>query len=122
VGETVSVPDFDLRYPLVDQYSFNVEQQLPHGIALKIGYVGAHARNFLVPVNINQIPDNILVSYAGGTTNLSTKVTNPYYSKTVEGLPSTPFGVVGQTDCAARPNVASFSAVHIHHRYGKCRL
>jgi hypothetical protein len=96
VGGAISVPDFDLRYPLVDQYSFNVEQQLPQGIALKIGYVGAHARNFPVPVNINQIPDNVLASYAGGTTNLSTKVANPYYARTVGGLPSTPFGVIGQ--------------------------
>jgi trimeric autotransporter adhesin len=66
VGGAISVPDFNLRYPLVDQYSADVEQQLPHGIAFKIGYAGAHARNFPVPVNINQIPDNILAPYAGG--------------------------------------------------------
>lgn len=100
VGGSLSVPDFNLRYPLVDQYSASVEQQLPNGIVLKIGYVGAHARNFPVPVNINQLSNSVLSSYAGGNTRLSNKVANPYYAKAIGGYPSTPFGLV------ANPTVA----------------
>ncbi|WP_158791969.1 carboxypeptidase-like regulatory domain-containing protein [Granulicella sp. L60] len=108
VGGSVSVPSFGLRYPLVEQYSADIEQQLPDGIVLKIGYVGAHARNFPDPVNINQIPDNVLASYAGGATNLSAKVPNPYYSKTVGGYPSTPFGTIAQPTVARGQTLLPF--------------
>jgi hypothetical protein len=108
IGGSVTVPSFHMGYPLVEQYSADVEQQLPDGIALKIGYVGAHARNFPDPVNINQIPDNVLASYAGGTTNLSTKVANPYYSTTVGGYPSTPFGIIAQPTVAKGQTLLPF--------------
>ncbi len=108
VGGSVAVSSFGLRYPFVEQYSLDVEQQLPSGIALKIGYVGAHSRNFPDPVNINQIPDNVLASYAGGTTNLSAKVTNPYYAKTVGGYPSTPFGIIAQPTVAKGQTLLPF--------------
>jgi trimeric autotransporter adhesin len=100
IGGAVTVPSFGLRYPLVDQYSADIERELPSGFAIKIGYVGAHGRNLPDAVNINQIPDSVLASYAGGTTNLSAKVANPYYSKTVGGYPSTPFGVIAQPKVA----------------------
>jgi len=100
VGGTLTVPSFGLHYPFVEQYSASIEHQLPFGIALKLGYVGAHARNFGDPVNINQIPDNVLASYAGGTTNLSSKVANPYYATTVGSYPSTPFGIIAQPTVA----------------------
>lgn len=108
IGGSVSVPSFSLRYPFVEQYSADIEQQLPNGIALKIGYVGAHARNFPDPVNINQIPDSVLASYAGGSTNLSEKVRNPYYSKTVGGYPSTPFGIIAQPTVALGQTLLPF--------------
>jgi hypothetical protein len=98
------VQDRTKRFPFVEQYSVDLEQQMPYDIIVKIGYYGAHARNFANYTNINQIPDAVLASYAPGgsnsagitaTNNLSTKVANPYYSAvSIGGLP--PTGVVAQ--------------------------
>ncbi len=93
VGGAITAQTFGRRFPLVDQYSLDVEQQLPGGIALKVGYVGAHARNWGQSVGLDQVPDSLMASYAPGGANyglsLSTKVTNPYYASTVGGYPST---------------------------------
>ena len=108
VGGAITVPSFGLRYPLVEQYSADIEQELPSGFALKIGYVGAHGRELPDAVNINQVPDSVLASYARRMTNLSAKVANPYYSKTVGGYPSTPFGVIAQPKVALGQTLLPF--------------
>jgi len=97
-GGAVSVQSFGLRYPFVQQYSVNVQQQFGNSIVFKIGYVGAHARNLADPVNINQLPDSVLAQYAGGTTNLSSKIANPYYTPTTGSYPST--GTIAQKTVA----------------------
>jgi len=96
VGGAITVPAFHLGYPLVEQYSADIEKQLPSNIVLKIGYVGAHGRNLADALNINQIPNSVLAQYAGGTTSLASKVANPYYAATVGGYPSLPFGIIAQ--------------------------
>jgi hypothetical protein len=110
VGQSITVPAFHLYYPLVQQYSADVEKQLPDNIVLKIGYVGAHARNIQLPVNINQLSNSVLASYAPGGanagTNLSTKVTNPYYAASVSGYPTT--GVVAQKKVALAQTLLPF--------------
>jgi hypothetical protein len=75
-------PDQYRRSPIVDQYSFDVQQELPYGMALKLGWVGEHARNLPNTVNIDQIPD----SYLSQGSALATKITNPYYSPTGTGF------------------------------------
>jgi hypothetical protein len=93
VGGAVTAQTFGRRFPLVDQYSVDLEQQLPGGFALKVGYVGAHARNWGQNVGLDQVPDAIMTSYALGGANygssLSTKVSNPYYAPLIGGYPST---------------------------------
>jgi len=98
---TTGLQDYQKRFPFVEQYSLDVEHELPHDIVVKIGYYGAHARNFANYTNINQIPDNVLATYAPGGANagisLATgiggvKPANPYYAKTIGGIPAT--GVV----------------------------
>ncbi len=106
---TTGLQDDQKRVPFVDQYSLDVQHQFPKDVLVKVGYYGAHARNFANYTNINQIPDSVLASYAPGgsnaaglsaTNNLSTKVANPYYSGVyVGGLP--PQGVV-QTPTVAK--------------------
>lgn len=102
VGGSITVPSSNLHPPLVQQYSLDVEQQLPGRIVVKVGYVGAHGRNLANTVNINQLSNSILASYAPGGanagTNLSTSVTNPYYATTVGGYPST--GVIAKKTVA----------------------
>ena len=90
--------EFGRRYPFMQQYSVDVQQHLPYDVVLKISYIGAHGRNFLNATNINQLPDSVLSTYAGGTANLTTKVTNPYYATKVGGLPST--GVLASSTVA----------------------
>jgi hypothetical protein len=110
VGSSIAVPSFHLGYPLVEQYSADIERQLSDSIVLKIGYVGAHGRNLANSVNINQLSDSILASYAPGGVNagtsLSTKVTNPYYAATVAGYPST--GVIAQKKVALGQTLLPF--------------
>ena len=100
VGGAVTAQAFGRRFPLVDQYSVDLEQQLPGGFALKVGYVGAHARNWGQSVGVDQVPDAIMASYAPGGANygssLSTKVPNPYYAPKVGGYPST--GVISNAN------------------------
>ena len=90
-GGTVTAQSFGRRFPLVDQYSMDIEQQLPWGIALKVGYVGAHARNWGQNVGLDQVPDSVMANYAPGGANygssLSTKVANPYYAPKIGGYP-----------------------------------
>ena len=89
VGGSVTAKPFNLHYPVVDQYSMDVEQQLPWKIALKVGYVGAHGKNWGQSVNADQLADPIMATYAASATNLSTKVPYAYYAPTVFGYPST---------------------------------
>lgn len=99
---TTGLQDYGKRFPFVEQYSLDVQRQLPHDILVKVGYYGAHARNYANYTNINQIPDSVLATYAPGGVNsgvnLSTKVPNPYYAKTIGGLPAT--GVVSTSTVA----------------------
>ncbi len=110
VGSAITVPSFGLRYPLVQQYSADAEQQLSNSIVLKIGYVGAHGRNLSDSVNIDQLPDSVLAQYAPNGqyagTSLSTPVTNPYYAPAVNGYPST--GVVAQKTVALGQTLLPF--------------
>jgi hypothetical protein len=93
---TTGLQSYRKHFPLVEQYSLDVQQLFPHDVLIKLGYYGAHARNFANYTNINQIPDAVLAQYAPGGvhygTNLATKVANPYYATTIGGLPAT--GVV----------------------------
>jgi hypothetical protein len=105
---TTGLQDFHKRNPFVEQYSVDMEQHFAYDILVKIGYYGAHARNWTNYTNINQVPDAVLATYAPGGANagvnLSTgpggaKPANPYYSKVnIGGLP--PTGVVASANVA----------------------
>jgi hypothetical protein len=99
---TTGLQDYAKHVPFVEQYSLDVQHEFPKDILVKVGYYGAHASNFANYTNINQIPDSVLASYAPGGANagtsLATKVANPYYAKTIGGLPAT--GVVSTSTIA----------------------
>lgn len=71
VGSSLSLIDQARKAPFFQSYSADIQQELPHGFALKIGYVGGHGRNQPNSVNINQLPDNY---YALGNAALTNKV------------------------------------------------
>jgi hypothetical protein len=94
-GGSLSFVDPNRRSPFVYQYSSDLQQELPYGFALKIGYVGAHARNLANSFNLNQLQDRVrsTLGYpAGGTCTtgvncLNDSVTNPVYvSSTANGV------------------------------------
>lgn len=60
IGSTISVIDQHRKAPLYESYSADIERELPYGFALKVGYVGGHARNQSNNMNINQLQDSYL--------------------------------------------------------------
>ena len=75
IGSTLTVIDQKRAAPFYQSYSADIQRELPAGFALKIGYVGGHARNQPNNENINQLADGF---YAAGATALAAKVTNNY--------------------------------------------
>ncbi|MCU1222202.1 MAG: TonB-dependent receptor plug [Edaphobacter sp.] len=75
VGSSLTVIDQGRKAPLYQSYSADVQQELPYGFALKIGYVGGHSRNQPNSLNINQLPNNY---YSLGNTALTNKVPFKY--------------------------------------------
>ncbi len=74
-------------YPLVEQYSVNVQHELPYGISLEVGYVGEHSKYLPQSVGINQLPNGLACGlshgYAAASSVNTTAVPNPYYAPTV---------------------------------------
>ena len=91
---TGTLASFQRRYPLVQQYSMDIQQDLPLGINFKLSYVGAHSRNILNSGNINQLPDGVMASYAGGATALNSNIANKYQTASINGYKAT--GIVAQ--------------------------
>ena len=103
LGTTVSVIDFNRRDPLAEQYSVRIEHQLPWATALTIGYVGAHAKNFPLAVNVNQLQDATFAQFAanaaaGATTSYSGAApSDPYYYPTVTSSTGQTYGTASIT-------------------------
>lgn len=76
IGSSLTTIDQSRRNPIIQQFSFDIQQELGSGVSLEMGYVGAHGRNLL--------PSN------GGTYNIDQ--VNPA---------AIPFG---QGACPANPN------------------
>jgi trimeric autotransporter adhesin len=99
LGQTISAQDFNRKYPLVEQYSVNVERELPWRIALNVGYIGAHGKYFPQNVSINQLPDGLMAQFRTNQTTNNVSVANPYYAPKVTvgstTLPTT--GVVSKS-------------------------
>jgi hypothetical protein len=83
VGSSISVKDFNMQSPFVEQYSIDLQHELPWATSLKLGYTGAHAEKFPLSVNINQLSDTQFAALALNPVDMSAKVTNPYYTPTV---------------------------------------
>jgi hypothetical protein len=71
IGSSLSLIDQARKAPFYQSYSADIQQELPHGFALKIGYVGGHGRNQPNSLNINQLSDNY---FSLGNAALTNKV------------------------------------------------
>jgi trimeric autotransporter adhesin len=83
VGTTISYVDQNRRAPRVQQYSVDVQQELPSDMAIKIGYVGARSDRIGLggsvdtPVNINQVDPK----YLSLGSALSQQISNPFFGR-----------------------------------------
>jgi hypothetical protein len=95
IGSTFNYLDQNRTAGRVQQFSVDIQRQLPGGIALEVGYIGSRSSH-LQPsptgngnMNINQVPDN----YLSMGSKLNAAVPNPFY-----GHGGT--GVIGSTTVA----------------------
>jgi trimeric autotransporter adhesin len=88
IGSTFNYLDQNRTAGMVQQFSADLQRELPFGIALEVGYVGSRSSH-LQPsptgngnMNINQLPSNYLSMGAA----LNTSVTNPFFGKGYTGV------------------------------------
>lgn len=84
VGSSLTTWWQGAKSPIVHQYSFDIQRELPFEIGLEVGYVGSLSRHLLPgnTNNIDQLPDSFLA--LGSQLNQS--VSNPYYGKGGAGV------------------------------------
>jgi len=74
-GQTVRAPIISQRYPYMAQWNFNIQRELPGGIALDVAYAGARGVHLLVAgQQLNQLP----AQYLSLGTQLTRQVANPF--------------------------------------------
>jgi trimeric autotransporter adhesin len=80
VGQNVSFVDQNREAAYMQQYSLDIQRELPGNIALTVGYVGSRGTNLQIGginnggVNINQLAPQFM-----SRTDLQTRVPNPFF-------------------------------------------
>ncbi|MEP7341892.1 MAG: TonB-dependent receptor [Acidobacteriota bacterium] len=80
VGQNVSFVDQNREAAYVQQYSLDIQRELPGNIALTLGYVGSRGTNLQIgginngSMNINQLAPQFM-----SRTDLQTRVANPFF-------------------------------------------
>ncbi|MBO0719659.1 MAG: TonB-dependent receptor [Blastocatellia bacterium] len=80
VGQSISFVDQNRKSASMQQYSIDIQRELPGNIALTAGYVGSRGTNLQVGgisnggININQLPPQFM-----SRTDLQAKVPNPFF-------------------------------------------
>lgn len=87
IGQNVSIVAPDLQPAKVEQYSVDLQRELPEGIVAEVGYVGSHGAD--LPWTINQnVLDPAYFSLGAGA--LDKAVANPFYGHSGLGIIGTP--------------------------------
>ncbi len=84
IGQSFSLVDPKAKSPRVQQFSVDVQRELPFGIALETGYVGsrsAHLGLNAPSLNINALDPSLL-----NTPGLTSSVANPFYQNGGTGI------------------------------------
>ena len=102
VGQNISGMVRQQHISYSEQWSLDVQRQLPWSIVATLGYVGNNGLHLYAPVNYNQLPDTDLKLGS----QLTTTVTNPFY-----GVIKDSDFTAQQTDSAVWSAPASASAV-----------
>jgi len=84
IGQSFSLVDPKAKSPRVQQFSVDVQREIPLGIALEVGYVGSRSANLGLnapSLNINALNPSLL-----NTPGLTNSVANPFYNKGGTGI------------------------------------
>ena len=76
IGQGISVFCPWSKAPKIEQYSLDIQRDLPGGIAFSIGYVGTRGVHLPMDVNQNALDPTY---FSMGASALSASVTNPFY-------------------------------------------
>ena len=85
IGQSLSIIDPNARSPRVQQYSFDMQRELPFGVAMEVGYVGSHSTHLTqatANININALNPALLSQGAA----LTATVANPFFNKGGAGV------------------------------------
>jgi hypothetical protein len=89
IGQSISLVDPSARSPYVQQFSFDIQRELPFGIAMEIGFVGSKSSHLtLGTANINENALNPALLSLGSA--LTQSVANPFYLNGGSGVIGTP--------------------------------
>ncbi|MBV8818694.1 MAG: TonB-dependent receptor, partial [Acidobacteriaceae bacterium] len=89
IGQSISMVDPHARSPYVQQYSFDIQRELPFDIATEIGYVGSHSSHMVLgsgTVNADAL-NPALLSLGPALTQ---SVANPFYGHGGVGVIGSP--------------------------------
>ena len=103
LGNNLTIFDRNSRGTWIQQFSFDIQRELPWGIAGSIAYVGSRSYHVMLGtpnLNINQLEPKY---FSLGTTALNTRVNNPYY---VAGGP----GIIGSPQISQAQLLRPFPA------------
>ncbi len=81
IGKSLTIMDPNAKSTYVQQFSIDVQRELPFGVALSVAYVGSRTSNLTLTsasVNINQVQSR---NFGLGASGLAASVPNPYYGK-----------------------------------------
>ena len=89
VGQSFNMIDPTARSPYVEQYSLDIQRQLPGSVALELGFVGSKSAHLtLGTANINANALN--PAYLSQGSALTQSVANPFYGNGGTGVVGTP--------------------------------
>jgi len=78
IGQSFSLVDPNARSPYVEQFSFDIQRELPGGIASEVGYVGSRSKHMTLgypSINENALNPSLLSLGSA----LTQSVANPFY-------------------------------------------
>jgi hypothetical protein len=85
IGQSLSIIDPNARSPRVQQYSIDIQRELPFGVAVEVGYVGSHSTHLTqatANININALNPALLSQGA----SLTATVANPFFNHGGQGV------------------------------------
>ncbi len=89
IGQSISLFSPSGKSPEIQQYSIDLQRELPGAIAVEVAYIGSHSTHLTLGssnININTLNP----SYLAMGSALNTSVPNPYYGHGGSGIVGTP--------------------------------